>query len=217
MSRAVLLALGVVAGVAAWAAYRRQQVGAVVSQFSSALNDGAQYLGGVVSDTAGRFINVGSMGAVQKSLVDNQNVRAFLRVIRTGEGTADDDGYRRLFGGGLFYSYADHPRVVVRKSGYASTAAGAYQFLAKSWDETRAKMGLTDFTPRSQDIAALGRIAARGALDDVLAGRFDDAIKRVSWEWASLPGSPYGQPTISLAKARAVFVASGGDISGNLA
>lgn len=217
MNRAVVVALGVVAGVAAWVYYRTRGAGAVAVSWGDALNEGAQYLGDAVSNAAGRFINVGSMGSVQKSLVDHPNVRAFLRVIRTGEGTADDNGYRRLFGGGLFNSYADHPRVVVKKSGYTSTAAGAYQFLVKSWDETRAKMGLTDFTPRSQDIAALGRIAARGALDDVLAGRFESALKKVSWEWASLPGSPYGQPTISLSKARAVYLAAGGDASGNLA
>jgi hypothetical protein len=35
-------------------------------------------------------------------LLREPNVQAFLRVIRAGEGTADDDGYRRQFGGKLF-------------------------------------------------------------------------------------------------------------------
>lgn len=32
----------------------------------------------------------------------------------------------------------------------------------------------------------------------------------ISWEWASMPGSPYGQPVISLDTARAVYVDAGG-------
>ena len=42
--------------------------------------------------------------------LDNPNVRAFLRMLRHGEGTAGDNGYRVQFGGGLFASFVDHPR-----------------------------------------------------------------------------------------------------------
>lgn len=138
------------------------------------------------------------------------NVAALLRVIRAGEGTADAGGYRRLFGGGTFAGFADHPRQIVVKSGYRSTAAGAYQFLESTWDETARIMGLRDFSPASQDLAALGRIAARGALDDAIAGRLESALRKIAREWASLPGSPYGQPTISLTRARQVFADAGG-------
>ena len=67
-----------------------------------------------------------------RAALADANVRAFLAVIRAGEGTSDDDGYRRCFGGSLFDSFADHPRRVVRAGGYTSTAAGAYQFLART-------------------------------------------------------------------------------------
>jgi len=40
----------------------------------------------------------------------SKNVLAFLRAIRLGEGTLDADGYRRIVGGELFGSFADHPR-----------------------------------------------------------------------------------------------------------
>lgn len=214
LNKVGIVALGVVAGVAVFVMTRKPtSQGAASSKIEQAFSDASNYVG----ETVGAFLRVGNMSSVDKRLVDNANVRAFLRVIRTGEGTADADGYRRIFGGRLFTSYADHPRVLVKSGGLSSTAAGAYQFLSSTWDETRAKMGLADFSPRSQDVGALGRIAARGALPDVLAGRFDTAIKKVAHEWASLPGSPYGQPTISLAKARQVYLASGGDASGNLA
>ena len=74
-------------------------------------------------------------------------------------------------------------------------------------------MGLRDFSPASQDLFAVGRIAARGALDDVLAGRFEKAIKKVANEWASMPFSPYGQPTISLSKAEGIYTDNGGYVA----
>jgi len=166
--------------------------------------------------TMGTF-SLSRMNTVTANDLKNQNVQAFLRVIRRGEGTSDQDGYRRHFGGELFTSYADHPRKVITKTfagrKLSSSAAGAYQFLTSTWDETARIMGLKDFTPASQDLGAVGRIAARGALDDVKAGRFDLAIKKVAKEWASMPGSPYGQPVISLATARNVYTSAGGAIT----
>jgi muramidase (phage lysozyme) len=162
--------------------------------------------------TMGLF-SLGNMTRAKPEMLTAPNVRAMLAVIRKGEGTSDSNGYRRMFGGQLFNSFADHPRITVKKGGYASTAAGAYQFLTSTWDETRKKMGLKDFTPASQDLAALGRIAARGALDDVLAGRFETAIKKINKEWASLPNSPYGQPTQSLEGAKSIYLANSGIIT----
>ncbi|WP_290874912.1 glycoside hydrolase family 104 protein [Aquabacterium sp.] len=153
---------------------------------------------------------ISRMASVDKALVDHPQVRAMLAVIRRGEGTADAAGYSRLFGGASFSGFADHPRQAVSKWGLTSTAAGAYQMLSKVWDETRDLMGLGSFSPRNQDIAALGRIAARGALPDVLAGNLTAAIKRLNKEWASLPESPYGQGTITWATARDVFSRAGG-------
>lgn len=164
-----------------------------------------------VDNITGGVLKVSAMARVNPLDLGHPNVRALLAVIRRGEGTADANGYRRIFGGQLFDSYADHPRITVRKSGYTSTAAGAYQFIVSSWDETKRIMQLPDFSPRSQDLAALGRIVARGALADVKAGRFDEAIRKIAREWASLPGSPYGQPTISWETARAVFASAGGN------
>lgn len=164
-----------------------------------------------VDNITGGILKVSAMSRVNPLDLNHPNVRALLAVIRRGEGTADANGYRRIFGGQLFDSYADHPRITVSKSGYRSSAAGAYQFIVSTWDETRRIMNLPDFSPRSQDLGALGRIVARGALADVKAGRFEDAIRKIAREWASLPGSPYGQPTISWETARAVFAQAGGD------
>ncbi|MFL6675884.1 MAG: glycoside hydrolase family 104 protein [Massilia sp.] len=149
--------------------------------------------------------------------VQDPQVWAFLQLIRAGEGTTGPDGYRTMFGGGLFASYADHPRRAITRGSITSTAAGAYQFLSRTWDEMASAYGLADFSPANQDVAAVGLIKRRGALADVLAGRFRDAIDKCSKEWASLPGSPYGQPTLSYVQAQDILLAHGADILGSVA
>lgn len=140
------------------------------------------------------------------------NVHAFLRAIRLGEGTLDPDGYRRIVGGDLFSDFGDHPRkrVWIERYQVWSTAAGAYQFIASTWDEMRAKYALRDFSPGEQDKAAIGLLIRRKALDDVIAGRIEGAIAKCRLEWASLPGSPYGQRTESMQRVLDVYIASGG-------
>ncbi len=184
--------------------------GELLTTAEGVLTDTSQTAAQFVDNITGGILKVSAMASVPRSALAHPNVQAMLRVIRAGEGTADINGYRRLFGGKLFDSFADHPRIKVSASGYTSTAAGAYQALASSWDETKRIMQLPDFSPISQDLFALGRIAARGALDDVIAGRFDVAIKKIAREWASMPFSPYGQPTISLERARSIYAGAGG-------
>ena len=142
------------------------------------------------------------------------NVRAFLMMIRNAEGTAGENGYRTMFGGGLFESFADHPRraLTFNLGGkpLTSTAAGAYQFLSTTWDDCRRALGLSDFSPENQDRAAVWLIGRRRALEDVRAGRFDDAVAKCAREWASLPGSPYGQPVKTIAQVRQVYENNGG-------
>ena len=162
-----------------------------------------------LEDLVGLAPNAGDLAA----MAGEPNVLAFLRVIRTGEGTDSANGYRMLYGGGLFASFADHPRIAVTANGITSTAAGAYQILARTWDDVQSSLELPDFSPAAQDVAALFLIRRRGALEDVRAGTFDAAIAKVNKEWASLPGSPYGQPTIALEQARDVYQAAGGVIA----
>lgn len=149
-----------------------------------------------------------------RAALANPNVQAFLRVIREGETDQTDRAYRTIVGGGTFDSFDAHPRQFVRlpKLGVTSSAAGAYQFLARTWDECAAALGLPDFSPPMQDLAAVFLIRRRGALQAVIDGRLADAIRACNLEWASLPGSPYGQPTKSLDTARAVYARWGGQL-----
>jgi lysozyme len=132
------------------------------------------------------------------------NQKAFLDVIATCEGA----GYTTLYGGGTFEGFDDHPRKAVTAGRWTSTAAGRYQILSRTWDDFCRFAGPLDFSPDSQDACALWLIDRRGAGPDVEAGRLEDAVAKCNREWASLPGSPYGQPTHSLDFCRQVFDAA---------
>ena len=126
-----------------------------------------------------------------------QPLAAFLAVLGFAEGTGDN--YNYLFGFRTFGSYAGHPRIKVCSGGLCSDAAGRYQILSKTWDTVvQPSKHLGNFNPQSQDSAAeflmdiRGVKNARAALD---YGDFSRAIYKLNLEWASLPGSPYGQPT----------------------
>lgn len=132
----------------------------------------------------------------------NPNAQKYLRMIAQAEGTykdASSDPYRVAFGGSTFDDLSKHPNVLrdfKQTDGKTNktSAAGAYQFLGSTWDDVAGKLGLQDFSPRSQDLAALELIRRAGALDDVLHGRFDQAVQKTGTVWASLPSSPYAQP-----------------------
>jgi len=147
----------------------------------------------------------------------NANVAAFLAMIRDAEGTADEpDPYR------VVYSYehviedmSDHPVFTGEWLGAPfgngiSTAAGAYQFLVKTWRALKRRGVVCDFSPESQDAAAIELIRGRRALEAVEQGDLRKALNRVSWEWASLPPSRYGQPQRTYAWCEIRFVHHGG-------
>lgn len=138
--------------------------------------------------------------------------RALLDTIRFAEGTwigGSTNGYRVIYGGSLANSLERHPeQVVVRR--YVSAAAGAYQFLPRTWRMAADALALPDFGPRSQDQAALWLVDRRGALRAVdHQGLNAEVLARLAPEWASLPahhgGSFYGQPVRRVAELTAFY------------
>ena len=130
--------------------------------------------------------------------------RALLNTIRYAEGTwkdGEDKGYQIMYGGGQFQDLSRHPeRVIVKR--YTSAAAGAYQFLPKTWKGVAQELRLSSFEPRHQDQAALHLAERRGALDEIdRQGLTKDAMAKLAPEWASFPTkaghSAYGQPVKS--------------------
>jgi lysozyme len=147
------------------------------------------------------------------------NLSAFLRAIRLGEGTADEDGYRRLCGGGELESFERHPayaptkfRVWLPRYQVWSTAAGAYQINKPTW-ESLGHDRRSRFDPDDQDKAAVALIRRYRALDDVERGDIRSAILKCSKCWASLPGSPYGQRIEPIDRVLAEYKKHGGTIA----
>lgn len=143
----------------------------------------------------------------------NTNLKAFLEAISHGEGTDGLDGYSILFGGKHFHSFNDHPNIVISAGKYKSTAAGKYQILYKTWKEIKPILKLKDFSPASQDVAAEYLIKRRGALDEVISGKIKEAVLLCNKEWASMPLSPYGQPTKTMEQFVDYYKSKGGILS----
>lgn len=133
--------------------------------------------------------------AVNSTLSSNQKA-----LLDTIAGT-ESPGYNVMYGGKRFDSYADHPRVAVPigsgpNTGKTSSAAGRYQFLGSTWDAQAKKLGLKDFSPENQDVAAwdlaattyaqkTGRDLNADLNDPNARGNIGQALSGV---WTSLPG-----------------------------
>jgi len=136
------------------------------------------------------------------------NVQAFLRVIRRGETNQTPDAYRMINGGALIQDMRRHPYDGLPSP--PGRATGAYQFLGTTWAGIKVQLDLYDFSPASQDLGAVGLIQGRGALEDVIAGRFDTAVAKLRKEWTSLPGASENNSAWTLEKARALYQSYGG-------
>lgn len=149
------------------------------------------------------------MAVISAEQAGGQSVVRYLDLIAFAEGTSTsrltrNDGYdvivTSLYGPEIFSSYADHPfasgrvaNVIRRVPLLTSTASGRYQLLLRYWESYRESLGLTDFSPLSQDLVALQQIKERGAIRPILDGDIPHAIKLCSNIWASLPWNKDGQ------------------------
>jgi len=146
------------------------------------------------------------------------NVAAFLRVLREGESSQQPIAYGMRWGGlgkpvAYFRDFTRHPRVFEPTTGgRVSSAAGAYQITATTYDDIAPWVGVTDFSPESQDLLAVALIARRGALDDVIAGRLESAIAKLGATWTSLPGGAENR-RMTLDSCRAVYQRWGGKLA----
>jgi muramidase (phage lysozyme) len=162
-----------------------------------------------------------------KDLVNDPRIRAMLEVIARTEGTHNnfDKGYGRLVYGIVISArynpewvgkrsspddtkevyvkdFSRHPEALVEvTSSLRSDACGRYQFLSTTWKSLK----LPSFEPYRQDVGAVMLIQKRGAIEPLLRREkpteddLDEALSKLSYEWASLPsgregGGRYGQP-----------------------
>jgi len=131
---------------------------------------------------------------------------AFLSLIGYSEGADYTTIVSGVDGRHTFSDFSDHPfapqfnrqPILVREAtnghgALLSTASGRYQLLYRWWVPYKQQLGLTDFSPASQDAVAIQQMRERGATGMVLAGNIQQAIAACSGIWASMPGNDYGQ------------------------
>ena len=126
-----------------------------------------------------------------------KNWYALQTVIRKVEGTKGEKGYNTRFGGHQFEGFEAHPNIAAATPwGTESEAAGAFQFMKPTWDRAAKDLGLTDFTPESQQKAGRYLTQGRGVNPDADLSDFNvfaSSISKLSPEWAGLPNSTNGR------------------------
>lgn len=146
------------------------------------------------------------------------NVIAFSRVVREGESRQDDAAFFMRYGGygqqpKYFDSLERHPRIPeLTADGRKSTAAGAFQATWTTWQDFEKFMGRPmDFSRESQYLFYVWCLHRRGALDAVIAGRFEEACRLCKDEWTSLPGG--AEENAATRRARETYLKWGGKLS----
>jgi muramidase (phage lysozyme) len=145
------------------------------------------------------------------------NVAAFLKSIAAAEGGDYDFKYGAVKGKRndpwRFSDTSTHPG-----AGYGgkTTAAGMYQITIATWRNHGGKMGLTDFTPKTQDLIAVEMLRSLGVIEQIKAGDIAGAMPQAARWWAALPMGPglanrhSPQPYVDYGTFLANYKAAGG-------
>lgn len=232
MKKKAVIALAVIAiaGVAVLVWRRQSAAGGYTEDAGPQYDPGAaDFIDQINAWTVQNVIESEYLSAMPKNLPQaNANTAAFLAMIKQSEGTAArGDPYRVCYAyAHTIQSFSDHPAITGEwrgeplsaamcagaglGPGCVSTAAGAFQIIKPTWVNLKKKLGLRDFSPESQDAAAIELLRQRGALAYVEQGRFAEAVNAARKEWASLTGAGYGQGERSLPWLQARFTDAGG-------
>lgn len=164
---------------------------------------------------------------LQNALQD-ANIQAFQELIRDCEGTAAPDGYDYLFGSSpnntrRFTDMSQHPNVKepFGNNGEYSDAAGAYQIMyATEQGLIKQLVGYgmsleqaTMFDEATQNLKCVLLFSNSNVCQKIIDGCFFEAINVLNRIWASLPGSPYGEPVKTIAEAITFYTKNGGTIN----
>ncbi|MBV5323370.1 paar repeat-containing protein, partial [bacterium] len=112
-----------------------------------------------------------------------------------------------------FSDFSTHPGT---GKGGVTTAAGLYQITKPTWhDHGENGMGLTDFTPETQDLIAVSILRRRGVIDKIKEGDIEAGVSQASRQWAALPmgrgqSGRYKQPYVQFEHFEAVYKSAGG-------
>jgi len=141
-------------------------------------------------------------------------VKAFLDTLAWSLGRLSANGYKLKLDGEEFDSFNDHPRSRVCGEFYGNgdvcaDSAGRYHIVSRTWDPLARRLGLRDFSPESQDMAAVELLRERGALNELESGNFESAIYKISGLWVTVPDetgySRFGYKTYSIEELKFMY------------
>ena len=119
------------------------------------------------------------------------NVAAFLKAIAAAEGGGYDFKYGALKGRSndrwRFTDTSTHPGPGIDGK---TTAAGMYQITRPTWRHHGGKLGLSDFSPRTQDLIAVEILRSLGVIEAIKQGQIAEVMPKVARIWAALPMGP---------------------------
>jgi muramidase (phage lysozyme) len=128
--------------------------------------------------------------AENEALLADRNVAAFLKAIAEAEGGGYDFRYGAFKGKRndpwRFTDFSTHPGAGFQ----GSTAAGMYQITIATWRNHGGKMGLTDFSPKTQDLLAVEILRSLGVAEKIKSGDIAGAMGPAARIWAALPLGP---------------------------
>lgn len=159
--------------------------------------------------------------AQNEAYLSEPNVKAFLDTIADCEGGDYDFMYGAVKGKKndkwRFKDYSTHPGA---GAGGKTTAAGRYQITKANWTENGIKkMGLTDFSPHTQDLIAVEGLRQAKAIEAVLEGDLNNAISKAAKTWNSMPlgkgagNRVAGQHYVKYEEIVSIFKGYGGMVS----
>jgi muramidase (phage lysozyme) len=152
-----------------------------------------------------------------KAYLAHPNVAAFLKAIAEAEGGGYDFKYGAVKGKKndpwRFTDISTHPGAGF---GGKTTAAGMYQITIDTWRQFGGKMGLTDFSPNTQDLIVVDMLRTIGVIDKIKSGDIAGAMPKAALKWAALPEGPGlanhypPQPYVEYSEFLATYKAAGG-------
>lgn len=157
--------------------------------------------------------------AENKEYLKDANIQAFLKAIAEAEGGGYDFKFGAIKGKRndpwRFTDFSTHPG-----AGYGgkTTAAGMYQENIDTWGEMGGNMGLTDFTPETQDLIAVEILRVIGVAEKIKSGDINSALDKASHRWSSLPqgkgrsGFYPAQPSVSYETFESNYTSFGGTV-----
>lgn len=122
-----------------------------------------------------------------EAYLNDPNVKAFLATISWAEG----GDYDYMYGASpnrKNWRITDYSLPPQKGFDGRTTASGRYQINLKNWEENgKKKMGLTDFSPKTQDLIAVEGLRQKGAIAAVISGDMELAISKAAGTWNALP------------------------------